>query len=67
MSPTNWTQKNPALADAAKHYPKRVFQEWLKLRRQGADTFCEGWRKVEDRQRRVELLNLGAALKAAFN
>jgi hypothetical protein len=44
-----------------------VFQEWLKLRRQGADTFYKGWRKVEDRQHRVKLLDHGAALKASFN
>jgi hypothetical protein len=67
MNPSNWAQKNPALADAAKAYPKRVFQAWLRLRRQGADQFFPGWRTIESRPRRVQVLDLGAVLKARFN
>jgi hypothetical protein len=63
-----WTKKNPALPDAARAFPKQVFQEWLKLRRQGADTFFPGWRKLDKKdKRRVKVLDLGAVLKARFN
>ena len=67
MDPSGWAQKNPALADAAKLFPKRVFQEWLRLRRQGADRFAPGWRKLERGQRRVALLNTAARLLASLN
>lgn len=66
MNPS--AQKNSALPNAAKAFPKRVFVEWLKLRRQGADTFFPGWRQMEKRdKRRVQVLDLGAVLKARFN
>ena len=63
----NWSQKNPALPDAARAFPGQVFQEWLRLRRQGADQFFPGWRGVECKQRKITLLDLGAVLKARFN
>jgi len=65
----NWAQKNPALPDAARAFPKRVFQEWLRLRRQGADQFFPEWRRLTDEQKRerVYCLDLGAVLKARFN
>jgi hypothetical protein len=63
----NWAQKNPALADAAKHFPKLVFREWLKLRRQGADQFFPKWRDMTCKRRRIQILDLGAVLKARFN
>ena len=67
MNP-NMAQKNPALPDAAKAFPKQVFVEWLKLRRQGADQFFPGWRGMEKRdKRRILVLDLGAVLKARFN
>ena len=67
MNP-NWAKKSPALAGAAKLFPKRVFLQWLKLRRQGADYFFPTWRQMEKRDpRRVQVLDLGAALKARLN
>ena len=69
MNPLDkWAQKNPALPNAAKAFPKQVFREWLKLRQQGADLFFPGWRGMEKRdKRRVGILDLGAVLKARFN
>lgn len=66
MNP-NISQKNKALPDAVKLFPKLVFWEWLKLRRQGADELFPGWRDVKDKQRRIRTLDLGAVLKARFN
>jgi hypothetical protein len=60
-------QQFPALPEAAKNLPGPVFQQWLKLRRQGADQFFPAWRDCKDKKRRVEALDLGARLKAAFN
>ena len=69
MNPLDkWAKKNPALSHAARAFPKPVFQEWLKLRRQGADLFFPGWREMEKRdKRRIAILDLGAVLKARFN
>jgi hypothetical protein len=60
-------QKNKSLPDAAKAFPKLVFQDWLKLRRAGADQFFPAWRKLPRCERRVQVLDLGAVLKARMN
>jgi len=64
----NWAKENPALPNAAKLFPKPVFQAWLKLRRQGADQFFPKWREMDRKdKRRIQVLDLGAVLKARFN
>ena len=67
MNHYNWAQKNPALPAAAKAFPKQVFQEWLKLRRQGADLLFPEWRHFECKTRRIIALDIAAMALAQRN
>jgi len=55
------------LPAAAQTFPKPVFQEWLKLRRQAADLLFPGWRGYKYKMRRVAALDLGARIVARCN
>ena len=57
----------PSLPEAAKKLPGPVFEQWLKLRRHGADHFFPGWRTCKEKKPRLRALDLGARLKARLN
>ena len=61
-------KKHKTLPDAARTFPKLVFLDWVKLRRQGADQFFPAWRKLgREDERRVRVLDLSAILMAMMN
>jgi hypothetical protein len=68
----NPLMKNPAgkfkaLPEAAKKLPGPVFQQWLKLRRQGADLFFPPWRTTKNKEGKIRALDVGARLMAQMN
>lgn len=63
----NLADEFKSLPEAAKLFPKLVFREWLKMRRQGADQFFPSWRHTDNKRAKVYALDLGARLKAGFN
>ena len=57
----------PALPEAAKKLPGPVFQQWLKIRRHGADQFFPSWRTSECKKGKIMALDMGARFKAQMN
>ena len=56
-----------AVAEALRAFPKPVFTRWLRFRRNSADLFQPHWRKVEDKRRKVRLLDTSVAFFALMN
>ncbi len=59
--------KFSAVTDAFRAFPTSVFTQWLRFRRNSADLFHPHWRTIQDKRRKVTLLDDAATQGAWLN
>lgn len=60
------SKKNGLLPSAVQAFPKRVFQDWLRLRRRAAKVWYPGYKSLS-RERQVICLDRAICLTMAMN
>jgi hypothetical protein len=63
----NLASKYVTVPQAAKAFPKGVFREFLRFRRQGADEFFPDWRQASTKHAKIIALDFGVRFKALCN